>query len=45
MMVAVADGQYLVALVSVRPGQDEWLPELMDLNHVEWTEEPAAARK
>ena len=31
MMVASADGQYLVALASVSPGQDEYFPAPIDL--------------
>ena len=37
MMMAVEDGQYLVALAIVRPGQEEELPALMDFNYVERT--------
>ena len=43
MIVAAADGQYLVALASVIPGHEEWLPELIDFNHVDRTGHPPAA--
>ena len=44
-MVAVAKEKYLVALASVSPGQDEYLPALMAVNHVERTGYPAATWK
>ena len=43
MIVAVYKGQHLAALASVSPGQEDYFPELMDVNHVERTEYPAAA--
>ena len=45
MMVASADGKYLVALASVNPGHDEYFPAPIAFNHVDWTGYPAAAWK
>ena len=45
MMVASADGQYLVELASMSPGHEEQLPELIAFNHVDRTGYPAAAWK
>ena len=45
MILAVAEGQYLVALESVRPGHEEKFPALIAVNHVERTGYPAAAGK
>ena len=45
MIVAVSEGQYLVALESVSSGHEEQLPELIDVNHVERTGYPDAAWK
>ena len=45
MIVAVAEGKYFVALASVSPGQEEYLPALMVVNHVERTGYPVAAWK
>ena len=45
MIVAVEKVQYLVVLESVIPGQEEYLPALMDVNNVERTGYPAAAWK
>ena len=44
-MVAVAKGQYLVALATVSPGQDEYLPALMAVKHVDRTGYHAATWK
>ena len=45
MMVASADGQYLVALASVSPGHDDYFPEPIAFNHVDLTGYPAAEWK
>ena len=45
MILASAYGQYSVALASVSPGHDEYLPVLMAFNHVERTGYPVAACK
>ena len=37
IIVAVVEGQYLVALVSVRPGHEEKLPAPIAVNHVDQT--------
>ena len=42
MMVALAEGQYLVVLASISPGHDEKFPEPMAFSHVEQTGYPAA---
>ena len=45
MIVDVDEGQYLVALASASPSQEEKLPALMAVNHVERTGYPIAAWK
>ena len=45
MVVASAEGKYLVALVRVRPGHDDYFPAPMALIHVDCTGDPSAARK
>ena len=44
-MVALAEGQSLVVLMSVRPGQDKCLPTPTALRHVDRTGNPAVAWK
>ena len=45
MMVTLAEGQYLAALVRVRPGHNENFPVPMSLIHVDRNGNPAAAWK
>ena len=45
MVVALAEGQYLVALARVSPGHDEHFPAPMDLSHVDRNGYPASAWK
>ena len=42
MMVASAEGQYLVALARVRPGHNDYFPAPMAFSHVDWTGYPVA---
>ena len=44
-MVALVEGKYLVALVRVRPGHNEYFPAIIELSHVDRTGNPVAAWK